>query len=1216
MTIASEALPVSAISSDSDARALALDPHRSFIVEAPAGSGKTGLIVQRFLKLLLDDELDGPEDVLAITFTRKATAELLERVLSELQKAKAQPEPDPTDARFLRETRALAVDVLRRDEERSWRILANPNRLNIRSIDSVCAAISNAVPVLSGSGGQRKLLQDAQPLYALAARRTLLRLGGEDERLDHALRTVLLHRDGNLANTETLLASMLLTREQWAELVPLDASSLTDERLDAEVRPLLEASLEAIVCAGLSHALRVMPDSALRELSALAHQYSRDPGYQEKPNPLALCATLPEPPAARAEALEHWRALIDLVLKPSNNEWRSGFNHNHIGVKLPKDAVSQLKTLIAEMNSERLRQALVAVRALPPARYPEDQWRVAKALFVILRHALAELKVLFAERSECDFAELSLAAREALTAEPTLADVALSAGGRLRHLLVDEMQDTSAAQYELLESLTRSWDGHTQTLFLVGDPKQSIYLFRQARVERFLRVVREQHLGELPLTALQLTANFRSQEELVVRFNDTFRILFPPPDDDALRSPGASDVPFVEASPVRETTIPKGLRWHVTVRELDPVTQRKQPTAGYAAAEAQTVSRLVLDAYARAAAAETRRPKVAVLARTRALLTPIAAQLTAAGIAYRAVEVEPLAERQEVLDALALTRTLLHPADRIAWLAVLHAPWCGLSLADLLALTGEGPEADRDATVAELVRTRSAFLSPDGRTLLARAWPVLETAVAILGQTSIATHVERTWRSLGGDAPLGPDTLANAQRFFSLLRELEALGGGRVDVSTLTARLATLYAAPSGTDADVQLMTIHKAKGLEWDIVLIPGLERKPQGDRESFLNWIELDSAASDRAEIILAPITGRGEESSELNAWLRAVKTQRERAEAKRVFYVACTRAREELHLFAMLDKTKTGGFANPQPGSLLQACFPAAQAEFARELSAGRPEELNDQLRHSLDFLDELAEEPSLSSSTGLTLVASAAPEQTDPVGESLVEELAARPPHLHRLPLSFDPRARFRQPATLAYTPGESITNASAVERPEGSFAARAFGNVVHRFLELLANRLAAGATLESLTVEVAEWQPRLATSLRGEGLPPALALRESARVLTALQRTLASPIGQWLLTPHPAAASESSLTTAAGTLRADRTFFAGGEPLSTGESHLWIVDFKTTEQGARSDEAFREQELTKYQAQLETYALLRRNAGHQGEIRLALFYPLVSTLLTW
>ena len=167
---------------------------------------------------------------------------------------------------------------------------------------------------------------------------------------------------------------------------------------------------------------------------------------------------------AVADHLEHWVALIWLVLKP-DGDWRKRHARNDMKFEIPKAEAARLKELVQEIQSDELGDALAAVLRLPPAKYPDDQWEVARALFRVLRHALAELRLLFAERGECDFTELALSAREALRADEGSSEFVLAAGGTLRHVLVDEMQDTSSGQYELLDLLTHTWDGHTQTLF-------------------------------------------------------------------------------------------------------------------------------------------------------------------------------------------------------------------------------------------------------------------------------------------------------------------------------------------------------------------------------------------------------------------------------------------------------------------------------------------------------------------------------------------------------------------------------------------------------------------------------------------------------------------------------------------------------------------------------------------------------------------------------
>jgi ATP-dependent helicase/nuclease subunit A len=1196
---------------DAEARAEALDTRSSCIVEAPAGSGKTGLLVQRYLKLLGEETVEQPEEVLAITFTNKATAELRERVLEQLHAAREEALPE-TATNFERETWALAGTALARSTQLGWGLLERPSRLNVRSIDSVCAEIANSLPLLSGGGGPRQPVEDAEPLYRLAARRTLLQLGGSDAALHEALRTVLLHRDGSVAECETLLADMLKTREQWGELVPLTPGTLDEAELDREVRLRLERSLENIVCAGLSRALRAMPAGMLEELTSLAAELGVEPGYKDNPSPIALCAEKHEPPKAAAEHLEHWRALIGLMLK-KDGDWRKRFSRIDVGFEIPKAHQSRLEQLVGAIQSDTLLDALCGVRALPPAKYPDDQWRVAKALFHVLRRALAELRLLFAERGECDFAEFALAARAALRVEEGSSDPALSAGGMIRHLLVDEMQDTSSGQYELLDLLTRSWDGHTQTLFLVGDPKQSIYLFRQARVERFLRTMKERRLGEIELKPLQLTSNFRSQAALVADFNQTFDLLFPRPNDERLLSSEGVDVPFVEANAVRAQTGDAGVVWHPAILAAEDFR------SDYAAQEALRIRRIIEQRLAMPLPEERSNPsqlkpwRIAVLGRARSHLAAALAEFKRdygnGALPFRAIDLDPLDELPEVLDALALTRALLHPADRIAWLAVLHAPWCGLGIADLLALTGEGEEIDPGAPVASLVDKRRACLSEQGRRLLDRAWPVLETAVEMYGRTALATQVERTWRSLGGDAALSEEQRGNVLRYLRVLREVES-EGDHVDLSVLSARLKKLYAEPTSGLIEngrlpVELMTIHKAKGLEWDVVFVPGLERGGGRSASVLLNWLEFDGASQGEmsASVVLAPIWQKGTDSDKLSSWLSSIRAKRDAAERKRVFYVATTRAKEELHLFGAATLTTKGELARPRYDSLLSACWPAAAQHFEALTASSSP--------MAAQLVDSLRE-PGMTDYQELALAAS-----SDDVEASI-----ATPPMIQRLPFSFDPAARFRvaNEYRLAYPAASALRRAEAFERPEGSFAVRAFGNVVHRYLQVIAMRLDSGTSCDKLLAELPAWESRLIASLRGEGLPPVLATREATRAGRALSLTLGDPIGRWILSPQESAASERALrmvSPGARSLRVDRTFIAGDEPLSTDQGCIWIVDFKTTEQGSRTNEDFDAAEIAKYSEQLETYATLRRALpGGHLPIRLGLFYPLVPRLIHW
>ena len=134
------------IDSDTQIRTTALDPTRSFCVTAPAGSGKTELLTQRILALL--PTVDRPEQVLAMTFTRKAAAEMRERLLSKLDEARRRVEVTES---YEQQTRDLALAVLAHADERNWSL--DPEQFNLRTIDSLCADLTRQMPILSGLGG-------------------------------------------------------------------------------------------------------------------------------------------------------------------------------------------------------------------------------------------------------------------------------------------------------------------------------------------------------------------------------------------------------------------------------------------------------------------------------------------------------------------------------------------------------------------------------------------------------------------------------------------------------------------------------------------------------------------------------------------------------------------------------------------------------------------------------------------------------------------------------------------------------------------------------------------------------------------------------------------------------------------------------------------------------------------------------------------------------
>ena len=144
---------------DLEERQKALDPTKSFLVQAPAGSGKTELLIQRYLRLLSGVEY--PEQIISMTFTRKAAEEMKRRILEALKNGMIQTQPESSHQR---ETWELARHVLERDRKNDWRLLENPNQLKILTIDSFCAGLIRQMPIVSWGGGPLDIMENADDL--------------------------------------------------------------------------------------------------------------------------------------------------------------------------------------------------------------------------------------------------------------------------------------------------------------------------------------------------------------------------------------------------------------------------------------------------------------------------------------------------------------------------------------------------------------------------------------------------------------------------------------------------------------------------------------------------------------------------------------------------------------------------------------------------------------------------------------------------------------------------------------------------------------------------------------------------------------------------------------------------------------------------------------------------------------------------------------------
>jgi ATP-dependent exoDNAse (exonuclease V) beta subunit len=1205
---------------DHPERVKALDAEKCVLVKAPAGSGKTDLLTRRFLRLL--SMVDEPGEIVAITFTKAAAAEMRHRILAELERAAegardgAEDESEGGIAMARLARRALA-----RSEKAGWKLIDLPAQLRIMTIDSFCRELALQQPLLSGLGGGLEIAEQPQALYRRAARQTLNAIASANAELREAIEALLLWRDNSWQDVESQLVEMLEKRDLWMRGFVLDREPDWEELRERLERPFARAVREVLT--RLSEMLDAAPE-AREEILALARfACAQCAGAAHRA--LAELADFPTSPFEDAEELESAREAFQCLaslLLTNDGAMRKKVDKN---LGFPADCKpekARIMALIARLGAlEGFEAALCNAKDLPPARYTDEDWRIVRACFTVLRRASAELKVVFAETGTADYTEVAQIAAAVLQGENGIpGEGALAAADNIKHLLVDEFQDTSRKQHRLLERLIAAWPERAgRTCFVVGDPMQSIYLFREADAELFGRV---EQLGleiedDLPLKfdAVQLTANFRTDPALVATLNSTF--------EEAFRADDGSGVRFALAEAARsdEHAAWKGSQGPQMELHLEFVPASRAGTSTdrerkkeerEAAQKKQTAEIVELIRGHQERIEETRRRnadnsggrkekyRVAVLGRTKRALAGVAAGLRDAAVPLRAVDLEPLKDRPEVMDALALGRALMNGEDRVAWLGMLRAPWCGLALEDLHALTSNDDEELIRMSAPELMKQRASLLSVDGRLRVERLVRALsEAPVTRFARptTQLGTWLEQMWLRVGGAACMDRAKRANLDL---LWRTLDALPEGEQDFvgAALDAALEKLYAlSDPNVDAEcgVQLMTIHASKGLEFEVVIVPELQAGINRGERKMLAWMErglLEPEESDEpTELLVAPFQAKGAERGKAKAWVDRVYHERERQEMRRVLYVAATRAREELHFFARPEyKQGADGFELCEPSeSLLQTAWPAFADDIELQFAAWKDEQSGN------------------------------------------VEELAAQAATIVEIPLRDEAekgdrkRSPRRLPANWSAPEGESaarpietpITGTGQLyERHEGGLVSRTLGRAVHRLLEH-ASLLREEREWDAVRAALEKLRPRVIAEIRAAGIERDAAARIADRALAIATEATTDKSGRWILEPRDEAQSEVRWAGVAGgkinTVQADRVFKAGEQPLSASGNIWWIVDYKT----AHEEEVNLADLRPRFAPQLETYARVLRNLrGADAKVCAGLYYPRMRKLDWW
>ena len=1146
--------------SDIAQREQALNINKSFCVTAPAGSGKTELLTRRVLKLLA--HCNEPEEILCITFTRKAAAEMKARILETLEKGKRniEAENDYEKSQWL-----LARAACLRNNERNWQIFKNPGRLKIQTIDSFCHGLTRQLPLLSGIGASVNICENPDHYYLEASRKFISSIES-NEPYSEPLITVLEHMDNNIGKVEQLFVTMLKKRDQWLPLT--DASVPPDQ-----IRTLLENWLQELINEQLTK-VRSLLEKHERSLVNLANYAAGNLSVRETNSnpgnpPVLYCLDMKNLPKADFENLKQWFGIQDLLLTKEGNfrkavSKRNGFYSDGKGdeKKLQKEKKQALKDLIDSLNEE-IEENLSLLSTLPSPHYDDEQWEVLDALSTSLKYLAAHLQLVFQEHGEVDHTEVMAASLRALGEEDKPTDLALILDQKINHILIDEFQDTSILQFHLAKQLTATWapdDG--RSLFVVGDGMQSIYKFRNANVGLFLKA-KQSGIGDLPLTPLDLKVNFRSREKIINWVNHIFSRAFPQQENISLGAMCYSD----SESFSKEDT---NQEQNSVVNSFIFTGENSRHQ------EALQVRKLVLQSL-------DNNPdgSIAILVRSRSHLNEILPVLSESGIPWQANELDSLNTNQTIQDLLTLTRALYSLTDRIAWLALLRSPFCGLSLEDLHTLatasqlTGKSPSLWQSIMSFEQAKA----LSEDGKARLDKIRKILNGSLKNKLRKPARSWIEGTWHALGGPIVANDSELNDVDAFFDLLEQTE--DKGLIDLSLLSERIDQLYARPNtNVSTKVQIMTMHKSKGLEFDTVILPGLARRPRNEDTPLLRWYErINEKGEER--LLMAPIAGIGKNRDDIFDYIQYEEKRKSSLEATRLLYVACTRAKNNLYLTACLEEENNNeqDTENPEENKIKTPINSSLLINIWPEL------EKQCQINTPVDDLNFKSN--NLDTHSG---------KLNYPVRISSRWQL----PHLPQGTLLEKYRGK-EYPQDKENNP---VFNLNTLDKHIGTVTHEALYSISQvsleeRELKWNINQLEQYSIL---------WQNRL----KQLGSDNQSASQGSEKILSLIKSTLQCKTGQWILNPnHLQAASELPISVyGQGESKEyviDRTFIDE-------KGIRWIIDYKT---GAPSKDLetdiFLELEKEKYRPQLLRY----KEAFEKMEERplvMALYFPALNVMV--
>ena len=829
----------------------------SFIVQAPAGSGKTSLLVKRFLNRLL--EVKSPKEVLALTFTNKAAAEMAQRLKEAL-------EGKSKDNEIKKIVEKISKHALKNKWDEGY-----IDTLMVMTIDKLALRLIKQTPILSSSGVNFLTDEDPDDLYRETIRETIT-----SNAENHLLFKYFEYDYHKL--TEQLLA-LISKRDQW---LPIVSGLLRSD----------DKNIEEIYGTYYTNELNIWVEEKikpnftnedLKELEIIV-SYLADNKNIDRKDKLKSSINY-----------EFWFYIRDLILTKSGKQIRkkidtsSGFPATNVGKEIKERLLKLIKLKNNKFN------ILIDFFNVTYHKNIVDIYPLITPFCLLLIDMVTRLNEKFKERRIIDFTQIMGNAVEALrdTHLPLILDQNIS------HILVDEFQDTNESQLIFIELLTQNFAGNPdKSFFAVGDPMQSIYRFRKAEVEIFSRV-QKNGISDLKLTSLFLKVNFRSNKNIIDWLNNSFSKAFPLIDDS---DEGSVPYSSCESS---NNNLEGGM-------ELIALTcDTKSKTAQYEA-EALYVLNLIKD---------TRKSNpdasIAVLTRSKAHLNELITLINKkdSSIPIDAIEMSKILSNQTFQDILCLTKALFDFSDRTNWIAALKSPWCGLSINDLVLLF----EKDHKSLVWELINNidNTSRLDKNSARRLRSFVEVIRENIQYRGRISHRYFVEGIWRQLNGEESMvDSKDIQNIDLFLELLEEASEILS--INFIKLERLIENKFISKTSIQKNsIKFLTIQRSKGLEFDHVIIPNLNKRTRNE--------ESDLVLYDKSTL---SIKNPGSDKN-LHSYHAYKERKRLDNEKIRLLYVAMTRAKNKCYLIGTVKKE--GDLVIPNSGTFMNILWPFFSDKF---------------------------------------------------------------------------------------------------------------------------------------------------------------------------------------------------------------------------------------------------------------------------------------------